>query len=172
MSVILTASGAQTGDATWADSILLNLDVGAQQDAFGRLRVSEPYELFSKACEFDAQPLFYENVLTGSASQSYSAGDVAIRQSRWYVRYRPGKSQQIFVTGNFDGQQSGAIKRMGLFDDDTQPQSTGDGRWIPRGSTRSFAPAPRAHRPIPASLRPIGTETNWTVQGLRALPLT
>lgn len=151
MSVILTASGAQTGDATWADSILLNLDVGAQQDAFGRLRVSEPYELFSKACEFDAQPLFYENVLTGSASQSYStdttsttltaaaAGDVAIRQSRWYVRYRPGKSQQIFVTGNFDGQQSGAIKRMGLFDDDTQPQSTGDGIFFEVDSTGIYA---------------------------------
>ncbi len=117
----------------------LSLAVGAQQDSFGRLRVSEPYELFSKGCEFDNQPLFYENVLTGTASQAYSsvttsttltaaaAGDVAIRQSGWYVRYRPGKSQQIFVTGNFDGQQAGAVKRMGLFDDDTQTQSTGDG---------------------------------------------
>ena len=122
-----------------AGSSNANLNVGAQQDSFGRLRVSEPYELFSKACEFDAQPLFYENVLTGTATQSYSSnttsttltaaagGDVAIRQSRWYIRYRPGKSQQIFVTGNFDGQQTGAVKRMGLFDDDTQTQSTGDG---------------------------------------------
>jgi hypothetical protein len=51
---------------------LVDLGTGTQVDSFGRLRVSEPYELFSKACEFDAQPLFYENVLTGSASQSYS----------------------------------------------------------------------------------------------------
>lgn len=129
-----------SGDATWSDTIQLNLDAGTQQDAFGRLRVSEPYELFSKACEYDDQPLFYQNVLAGgTASQSYSSdttsttltaansGDVGIRQSRWYVRYRPGKSQQIFITGNFDGQQAGAVKRMGLFDDDTQPGSTGDG---------------------------------------------
>lgn len=126
---------------------LVDLGTGTQVDSFGRLRVSEPYELFSKACEFDAQPLFYENVLTGSASQSYStdttsttltaaaAGDVAIRQSRWYVRYRPGKSQQIFVTGNFGGQQTGTVKRMGLFDDDSQPQSTGDGIFFEVDST-------------------------------------
>jgi hypothetical protein len=121
---------------------LVDLGTGTQVDSFGR-----PYELFSKACEFDAQPLFYENVLTGSASQSYStdttsttltaaaAGDVAIRQSRWYVRYRPGKSQQIFVTGNFGGQQTGTVKRMGLFDDDSQPQSTGDGIFFEVDST-------------------------------------
>jgi hypothetical protein len=107
-----------------AGSSNANLNVGAQQDSFGRLRVSEPYELFSKACEFDAQPLFYENVLTGTATQSYSSnttsttltaaagGDVAIRQSRWYIRYRPGKSQQIFVTGNFDGQQHRARRQI------------------------------------------------------------
>ena len=151
MSVILTASGPLAGDATWSESIFLNLDVGAQQDAFGRLRVSEPYELFSKACEFDNQPLFYENVLTGTASQAYSSdttsttltaaagGDTAIRQSRFYVRYRPGKSQQVFVTGNFDGQQTDAVKRMGLFDDDTQTQSTGDGIFFEVDSTGIYA---------------------------------
>lgn len=130
-----------------AGSTSANLNVGAQLDSFGRLRVSEPYELFSKECEYDNQPLFYQNVLTGTATQVYSsattsttltaaaAGDVAIRQSGWYVRYRPGKSQQIFVTGNFDGQQTGAVKRMGLFDDDTQTQSTGDGIFYEVDST-------------------------------------
>jgi len=122
-----------------AGSTSANLNVGAQQDSFGRLRVSQPYELFAKGNEYNNQPLFYQNVLTGTASQSYSSdttsttltaaagGDTAIRQSGWYVRYRPGKSQQVFVTGNFDGAQADATKRMGLFDDDTQTQSTGDG---------------------------------------------
>lgn len=129
----------------------VDLAVGAQQDSFGRLRVSQPYELFSKANELDNQPLFYQNVLTGTATQSYSSnttsttltaaagGDVAIRQSRWYIRYRPGKSQQIFVTGNFDGQQAGAVKRMGLFDDDTQTQSTGDGIFFEVDDTGIYA---------------------------------
>ena len=129
----------------------LSLNVGAQLDAFGRLRVSQPYELFGKGNEYDNQPLFYQNVLTGTAAQSYSAdttsttltataaGDTAIRQSRWYVRYRPGKSQQVFITGNFDGQQTGAVKRMGLFDDDTQPQSTGDGVFFEVADAGIFA---------------------------------
>jgi hypothetical protein len=118
---------------------VVELGGGAQLDAFSRLRVAEPVELFSKACEYDNQPLFYQNVLTGGAGQAYSAAttsttltvaggtDSAIRQSRWYVRYRPGKSQQIFVTGNFGGPQVNVVKRIGYFDDDTQPQSTGDG---------------------------------------------
>jgi hypothetical protein len=118
----------------------VNLDVGSQQDAFGRLRTSQPYELFSKANEFDDQPLFYENTLTGTAGQSYStnttsttlsvaaASDTAIRTSRWYIRYRPGKSQQIFVTGNFDGAVANVTKRMGLFDDrNVGAARTGDG---------------------------------------------
>ena len=66
MSVYAVA-GSSTG------SSLTNLNVGSQLDAFGRLRVSEPYELFSKSCEFDNQPLFYENVLTGKAAQAYSS---------------------------------------------------------------------------------------------------
>jgi hypothetical protein len=116
----------------------VELGPGPQLDAFGRLRTSQPFELFSKACEFDDQPLFYQNVLSGGAGASYSssttsttltvpAGGGAIRQSRWYIRYRPGKSQQIFITGNFGGVEPGVVKRMGLFDDNTQPGSTGDG---------------------------------------------
>ena len=66
MSVYAVA-GSSTG------SSLTNLNVGSQLDAFGRLRVSEPYELFSKSCEFDNPPLFYENVLTGTAAQAYSS---------------------------------------------------------------------------------------------------
>lgn len=151
MAVLLVASSALSGDATWTDSISLNLDAGAQQDAFGRLRVSEPYELFSKACEYDNEPLFYENVLTGAATAPYSSvntsttltvaapGDVAIRQSRWYLRYRPGKSQQIFITGNFNGAQTGVTKRMGLFDDNTQPASTGDGVFFEVDGTGIYA---------------------------------
>lgn len=63
----------------------------------------------------------------------------AIRQSRWYIRYRPGKSQQIFITGNFDGSQPGVVKRMGLFDDNTQPGSTGDGVFFEVDETGIFA---------------------------------
>lgn len=101
---------------------------GSQRDAFGRLRTGQPVEVFSAACTFDDSPLFYENALTGTAAATYdqdlasvalsapAPGDVALRQSRPYVRYRPGKSQQIFVTGNF-GSAAGFSAQMGYGDD-------------------------------------------------------
>jgi len=109
------------------------------RDAFGRIRISQATELFSKALEYDDAPLFYENVLTSGGTATFDAatasvdlevngvGDSVVRQSRQYVRYRPGKSQQIFVTGNFEGQETGVIKRIGYYDDDSQTESTGDG---------------------------------------------
>ena len=136
----------------WSAVVRANVALapGSQKDAFDRLRVSEPTELFSTACEFDAQPLFYENVLVSGGSASYDAstvsvnlsvsasGDKVIRQSR-YIRYRPGKSQQILVTGNFGGTQVGVTKRIGYFDDDTQTESTGDGVFFEVDPTGIFA---------------------------------
>jgi hypothetical protein len=119
--------------------ISVELSDGEQKDSFGRLRTSQPTELFSVACELDARPDFYENILISGGTATYSqdkasvdlavssVGDSVIRQSKQYVRYRPGKSQQIFVTGNFKGQETGVIKRMGYYDDSSQTSSTGDG---------------------------------------------
>lgn len=135
----------------WSAVVRANVALapGSQKDAFDRLRVSEPTELFSTACEFNSQPLFYENVVTGGLA-SYNAftvsedlsvsgsGQSVIRQSR-YIRYRPGKSQQIFVTGNFSGLQVGVTKRIGYFDDDTQVESTGDGVFFEVDPTGIFA---------------------------------
>ena len=136
----------------WSAAIRGNVALapGAQKDAFGRLRVSEPVELFSASCEFDAQPLFYQDVLTGGGLATYTgatssveltvaaSGDRVVRQSR-YIRYRPGKSQQIFVTGNFDGMEPGVTKRIGYYDDDTQTESTGDGVFFEVDPTGIFA---------------------------------
>jgi len=137
----------------WSAVVRANVALapGAQKDAFDRLRTSQPFELFSRALEYGTQPLFYEDVLAGGATSSYNAnaavmdlgvstaGDKVIRQSREYVRYRPGKSQQIFVTGNFQGPEAGVVKRMGLFDDDTQTESTGDGIFFEVDETGIFA---------------------------------
>jgi hypothetical protein len=136
----------------WSAAVRANVALapGSQKDAFDRLRVSEPTELFSTACEFDSQPLFYENVLTAGGLATYNAttvsvdmavsasGDKVIRQSR-YIRYRPGKSQQILVTGNFEGPQTGVKKRIGYFDDNTQTESTGDGIFFEVDQTGIFA---------------------------------
>ena len=111
-----------------AGAPVVQLAGGSQRDAFGRLRTGQPVEVFSAACTFDDSPLFYENALVGTAAATYdqnlasvvlsapAPGDVALRQSRPYVRYRPGKSQQIFVTGNF-GSAAGFSAQMGYGDD-------------------------------------------------------
>jgi hypothetical protein len=113
-------------------SFLLVDDGGkrANLDAFSRLRVSTPHAIFDSTQVYDDNPLFMENVLTGSATATYvrqrsctdlqtttSSGDRAIRQSRRYFNYQAGKSHLVLVTFNAHGQQEGVEKRIGYFDD-------------------------------------------------------
>lgn len=109
-------------------------------DMFGRLRFAEPYEKFAVACDKSEQPDHYENITVNGGNTTYqknkasvlmnvaSGGDEVIRQSK-YIRYIPSKSQQIFITGNFNGSIANGTKRMGYFDDENglffQVDSTG-----------------------------------------------
>jgi len=100
-------------------------------DAFERQRVSEPFTLFDSQLEYNDQPLLWETALTGSGTAPHSInnsavnmsvttanGDKVIRQSRQYIRYQPGKSQTIFLTGVFGLGHANNRKRLGLFDDE------------------------------------------------------
>jgi len=100
----------------------------ANFDAFGRLRVSNPQTIFDSKLVYDAQPLYWSEELTNSGGSSYdqpnarvtlavvNAADQAIRQTRRFFNYQPGKSQLIFQTFNANGVESGVIKRIGYFD--------------------------------------------------------
>ena len=135
----------------WSSAIRGNVALapGSQKDAFDRLRTSQPYEVFSASCEYDGAPLHYENVITGSAAANYDSnissvimtvpavvGDMIVRQSR-YIRYSPGKSQQIFVSANFQGGPPDTRKRVGYFDDNLT--GTGDGVFFEVDSTGIYA---------------------------------
>jgi hypothetical protein len=100
-------------------------------DAFGRLRVSNPTTLFDAKTLFDAQPLLFDNDTIGTGSILYvqqrssteltsgtgtGAGNRAVRQTRRYFNYQPGKSQLVFVTFNAYGAEAGCEKRIGYFD--------------------------------------------------------
>jgi hypothetical protein len=74
--------------------------------------------------------LYWTESLTGTGvASSYSSnnasvvlivqdpGDVAIRQTKRYFTYQPGKSQLVFQTFNLNGIVSDITKRVGLFDD-------------------------------------------------------
>lgn len=99
------------------------------QDAFGRVRVSDPVTLFDSQSEYDAGTLLWENDLTGSGTATHVAnesavdlatttasGDKVIRQTRQYHRYQPGKSQFILCTFRLSDAQTGLEQRVGYFD--------------------------------------------------------
>lgn len=98
-------------------------------DAFGRLRVSNPQTIFDSKLVYDAQPLYWSEELTSPGITSTydqpnarvilsvaGASGQAIRQTRRFFNYQPGKSQLIFQTFNANGVESGVIKRIGYFD--------------------------------------------------------
>lgn len=102
----------------------------ASIDAFSRLRTSHPYTLFDSKQLYDNSPLFWDQVLGGTAASAHStadartrltvaadSGDYAMRQTKMRFNYQPGKSQLVFMTF-LATQQTGVTKRVGLFHGD------------------------------------------------------
>lgn len=112
-----------------------NLKVALQEygdtpsiDPFDRLRVSNPYTLFDSKQIHDKQPLFWDEIISGSSTSVHSvsnactkmtvtdsAVDHVIRQTKQRFNYQPGKGQLILMT--FLGNKvDGVTKRVGAFD--------------------------------------------------------
>ncbi len=103
---------------------------GAQADAFGRGRVSEPQTLFNVSFQYDAQPLLMQVVNVGSgtavkttnvSSMTLSTGGTTtawgtILQSKGYYRYEPGKSQFILMTGVLGAYAQNVRQQIGYYD--------------------------------------------------------
>lgn len=104
-------------------------------DAYGRLRVAEPFTIFDSKQIHDKQPLFWDETTgladitsahstdTASTVITYDGGVTGgtfTRQTFMRFSYQPGKSQQIMMTGILDRSGGGAgIQRpLGYFDDD------------------------------------------------------
>lgn len=96
-------------------------------DAFGRQRVSDAVTLFDSQLQYNALPLLWQTVGDGTATHvpakaavqmTVTAGQTLLRQSRTYVRYQPGKSQLILLTGVLGAAVAGVTKRAGYYDDD------------------------------------------------------
>ena len=110
--------------------IEVQLADSASIDAFDRLRVSNPTSLFDSILKYDANAnLWYESLTaTGTAVHSFdqasvlmsvvASGDIAIRQTKEYFRYQPGKSQFAMLTFNLEaaGPTANVTRRVGYFD--------------------------------------------------------
>lgn len=114
-------------DVTLSSSI--SISDGGNLDAFGRLRTSNPTTLFDTQFQYGDQPLFWDTQLTGGASSTplpnessirlrcgTSSGDKVIRQSKCYIRYQPGKSQRVLLTGVIGAKKTGVRQRIGYFE--------------------------------------------------------
>lgn len=100
---------------------------GVNLDAFGRLRVSQPANLFDSKLTYNLAPLSWQTITTGSGAVAHlpaeaaarmrvtGNGDSVIRQTFGYFPYRPGKSQLILLTGVM-GIATGVTNRVGSFD--------------------------------------------------------
>lgn len=101
---------------------------GPNNDAFQRLRISDPLTIFDSKQLYGDNVLVWATQVTGNATSSFIANNASmaliasgsntgvIRQTRKRFVYQPGKSQFIVCTGNFSGSSAGSIKRMGYYD--------------------------------------------------------
>jgi hypothetical protein len=100
-----------------------------QSDAFGRLRVSEPYTLGDYKHIYGIDPNFIDYTTNGGAvtfqanqasarlSTSSNSASRAVHQSKFYHHYMPGKSQVMLGSFNFYAATTNVTKRTGYFDD-------------------------------------------------------
>jgi hypothetical protein len=99
-------------------------------DAFGRLRTSEPFTLGDYKHLYSIDPDFVDVKVGTGATIVFDANQAAailqsgistngytIHQTKRYHHYMPGKSQLIYSTFNFGAAQQNVYKRTGYFDD-------------------------------------------------------
>jgi hypothetical protein len=100
------------------------------RDNVGKLKVSESQNLFEADFEYSAQPMRWEQYTVGGAtitqvsaqggmqmSVTSASGDLAIRQTRPYIRYQPGKTMYMSSGFVFGAAVANQRQRVGFFDD-------------------------------------------------------
>ena len=99
-------------------------------DAFGRLRTSNPATLVSTTNIHDDTPALWENEVANGGTATHVPGKArvelavttahlskAIRQTRFYVPYQPGKSLLLLSTFCLNTVSTNSIQRAGYYDD-------------------------------------------------------
>jgi hypothetical protein len=102
---------------------------GANLDAFGRLRVSEPFTLFDSQNRYAEDDQFSSSTVNGASitfasnessvnmSVDTTSGSKAIRQTFRRMPYQPGKSLLILTTFCMNVAKANLRQRVGYFDE-------------------------------------------------------
>lgn len=156
MSIIpLTASAANPPDF----DRLLGTPRRSLHPAFldnsGRIRTSEPQNIFDADFEYGLQPSRWESIALNGGTITHSprdggvrmslpttAGALTIRQSRQYIRYQPGKSTYVASGIVFGPAPTNSVQRFGLFDDGNGAffEQTSAGMFVVRRSDANGVP--------------------------------
>lgn len=103
---------------------------GTGADAFGRLRVSNPYTLFDSQNRYQKDPQFSESTATGGSSTlvsnestvdmdvTTSSGSKVIRQTFRVFPYQPGKGLFVMATFVMNTAKENLRQRVGYFNTD------------------------------------------------------
>ena len=122
------------GNAYWG---VPNYTAGfsASQDAFGRMRVSNPETIFNSKLINNNGALIWDDQQVSPASPSVTSSTWSqnrasvslavdantvckrVRQTRGRFNYQPGKSQLVMMSGIMGNHGAGIAKCMGMFDD-------------------------------------------------------
>lgn len=157
---------------------------GTGADAFGRLRVSNPYTLFDSQNRYAKDPHFSEELVTGGtatfvADQSSVAlavtttsGSKVVRQSFRVFPYQPGKGLLVLQTFVMNAKKAGLRQRVGYFNPSNgvflQLSGTGEPEFVLRTNTSG---TPSDARTVPQSLWN-GDKLNGTGASGKTLDLT
>ena len=100
------------------------------RDVLGRLKVAVHQNIYDADFEYGKQPLRWDEFLVGSATITHqpikggvkmsvttASGDIAIRQSRPYHRYQPGKTMFMATACQMGTALTNNVTRVGFFDD-------------------------------------------------------
>jgi hypothetical protein len=105
IETVLTGGTTKVTVSTWG---------GLYADAADRLRVCQPYTIFESKLVNDKQPLFYDEIVNGTATSTHNAGgadassvsmvvnasgDYVIRQTKMRFNYQAYKTAEIALTG-------------------------------------------------------------------------
>ena len=105
-----------------------SLIVATSFDAFGRLRVSNPYTLFDSQNRYQKDPQFSEELTTGGTATyvanessvdlavTTSSGSKVVRQTYRVFPYQPGKSLLALATFVMNASKTNLRQRVGYFD--------------------------------------------------------
>lgn len=100
------------------------------RDVLGRLKVAVHQNIYDADFEYGKQPLRWEEITAGGATITHqpglggvqmqvptTSGAIAVRQSRPYMRYQPGKTMFMATACLMGSAQTNNVTRVGFFDD-------------------------------------------------------